>query len=480
MKKIFKKGLSVLMSATILMSSGMMATTVSAATNSGSENYTLGDVDGNDEINVDDINKLQDYLYGDYKPSSNSLASFLKAADINEDGKVDDKDVDAFVDAFIYADSHLGNVNKDGGLSVADGSCIQKYLADMEKFDINSVLAADFNQDNEISVIDATEIQRQLIGMGKPSSFPTAAVKADDEKYRKEYAEYITPTIEAITKNCYLVWSDDPDYAIYFRDSKWLYQYIGNPGTIHPESRGLKVIGTYASDKDIILPSKTEGGVDVDGASFANGSVFDNTNAKRFYSAGDLSLIGYSSYGSGIELNSVIIPNGYIIEKDTFSQNMTLKHVFMANDVTLYGYCFQECPSLVSVKFSNTLEKIPDNAFQDCRSLDRVAIPDSVTSIKKSAFLGCALREIKLGKNVANIGKLAFLNCPLEKVYVYNSFADIGAGAFYNRSYGTNGNIDPNCKFYGYENSTLKEWLEDVKESGIMWGNTVTYDFVAL
>lgn len=473
----FKKLISVALAVTMLGTSSAIFTANAEETTS----YKLGDVTLDGKIDINDLNKLQDYIFGDFKPTADNTAVFARVADINCDGAVDEKDVDEFVDSLIYSDNYFGDVDNNWSLTIEDATYIQKYIVGYtEEFSLTQLLNGDYNKDNSISVADVTKIQKVLAGLKESSSFPTAAVKADDEKYRKKYAEYITPTIEAITKNCYLVWSDDPDYAIYFRDSKWLYQYIGNPGTIHPESRGLKVIGTYASDKDIILPSKTEGGVNVDGASFANGSVFDNTNAKRFYSAGDLSLIGYSSYGPGIELNSVIIPNGYIIEKDTFSQNMTLKHVFMANDVTLYGYCFRECPSLVSVKFSNTLEKIPDNAFQDCRSLDRITIPDSVTSVEKSAFLGCALKEITLGRNVANIGELAFLNCPLEKVYVYNSVADIGAGAFYNRSYGTNMSIDPNCKFYGYENSTLKEWLEDVKEFGIMWGNTVTYNFIAL
>lgn len=474
----FKKLLSVALAVTMLGTSSAIFTANAEETTS----YKLGDVNLDGKIDINDLNKLQDYIFGDFKPSVNNTAVFARVADINRDGAVDEKDVDEFVDSLIYSDKYFGDVDNNWSLTVADATYIQKYLVgDTEDLSFRQILNGDYNKDNAISVVDATEIQKQLVGLGKPSYSPSYSVKADDKKYRKEYAEYITPTIEAITKNCYLVWSDDPDYSIYFRDSKWLYQYIGNPGTIHPECRGLKVIGTYASDKDIILPSKTEGGVTVEGVGFASGSVTENANAKMFCLAGDQSLIGYyGSYGPGVELNSVIIPNDYIVEGYTLSRNMTLKHVFMANDVTLYGYCFDECPSLVSVKFSNTLEKIPDNAFQDCRSLDRITIPDSVTSVEKSAFLGCALKEIKLGRNVTNIGELAFLNCPLEKVYVYNSVADIGAGAFDNRSYGTNMNIDPNCKFYGYENSTLKEWLEDVKEFGIMWGNTVTYNFVAL
>ena len=475
----FKKLLSVALAVTMLGTSSAIFTANAEETAS----YKLGDVNLDGKIDINDLNKLQDYIFDDFKPTADNTAVFARVADINGDGAVDEKDVDEFVDSLIYADKSFGDVNKDGTLSVLDATYIQKYLVgNTEEFSFSQILSGDYNKDSSISVLDATAIQKQLVGLGTPSYSPSYSVKNADAKYRREYAEYITPTLEAITKNCYLVWSDDPDYAIYFRDSKWLYQYIGNPGTIHPECRGLKVIGTYASDKDIILPSKTDGGIDVDGAGYSSsGSVIENANAKMFCLAGDQSLIGYyGSYGPGIELNSVIIPNGYIVEGYTFSRNMTLKHIFMADNVTLYNYCFEGCPSLVSVKFSNTLEKIPDNAFQDCRSLDRITIPDNVTSIEKSAFLGCALKEITLSRNISNIGRMAFLNCPLEKVYVYNYVADIGASAFYNRSYGTNGNINPNCKFYGYKNSTLEEWLKEIKDSFVDWGVNVTYNFTSL
>ena len=146
---------------------------------------------------------------------------------------------------------------------------------------------------------------------------------------------------------------------------------------------------------------------------FASGSVIENAGAKMFYDAGDLSLIGYnSSYGPGIELNSLIIPDNYVVEGNTFTKNITLKYVFMASGVTLYNCCFSECPSLVSVKLSNTLEKIPDDAFDKCSSLARITIPDNVTSIGSGAFIGCALKKIALSRNISNIGETAFLNCP--------------------------------------------------------------------
>ena len=460
-----------------------MLTTSSAMLTANAEkatSYKSGDVNLDGKITVEDIVSLYDYTVGSYT-SSLTAEQFLSVADINGDGAVDEKDVDEFVDSYISADNSFGDVNRDGTLSVSDATYIQNYLVgNVQNFDLCQSLIGDYNKDGSVSVLDVTAVQKQLVGSGS-SSYVTDKIKADDAKYRKEYAEYITPTIEAVTKNCYLVESDDPDYATYFRDSKWLYKYISNPGTIHPERRGLKVVGTYISDKNIILPSKTDGGVTVDGVGFAIGSVIENAGAKMFCNAGDLSLAGYyGSYGPGIELNSLIIPDNYVVEGSTFGRNTTLKYVFMASNVTLYNSCFSECPSLVSVKLSNTLKKIPDDAFDRCSSLAKITIPDSVTSVGSGAFIDCALKEITLSKSVTNIGTYAFLDCPLEKVYVYNPVADIGIGAFYNYSYGTNGNINPNCKFYGYENSTLEEWLKGIQEFVTAWGDTMTYNFITL
>lgn len=460
-----------------------MLTTSSAMFTANAEkatSYKSGDVNLDGKITVEDIVSLYDYTNGSYT-SSLTAEQFLRVADINGDGAVDEKDVDEFVDSYISADNSFGDVNRDGTLSVSDATYIQNYLVgNVQNFDLCQSLIGDYNKDGSVSVLDVTAVQKQLVGSGS-SSYVTDKIKADDAKYRQEYAEYITPNIEAITKNCYLVWSDDPDYVTYFRDSKWLYKYISNPGTIHPERRGLKVIGTYVSDKNIILPSKTEGGVVVDGVGFAIGSVIENAGAKMFCNAGDLSLAGYyGSYGPGIELNSLIIPDNYVVEGSTFAKNMTLKYVFMGNNVTLYNRCFVECPSLVSVKLSNTLKKIPDDAFDRCSSLAKITIPDSVTSVGSGAFINCALREVILSKNVSSIEKSAFLNCPLEKVYVYNPVADISTSAFSNRSYGYNGNINPNCKFYGHKNSALEEWLKGIQELVATWGDTMTYNFIAL
>lgn len=474
MKKIFKKGLSVLMSATILMSSGMMATTVSAATNSGSENYTLGDVDGNGEINVDDINKLQDYLYGDYKPSSNSLASFLKSADINEDEKVDDKDVDAFVDAFIYADSHLGNVNKDAGLSVADSSCIQKYLADMEKFDINSVLAADFNQDNEISVIDATEIQKQLIGMGKPSSFPTAAIKNTDAKYRGAYdsktgtykggeysdtINYIEETtnisFERLLKNgVYIVKTPNgyytkPGGSVWVRDKNWCYEVSPNSGVI-------LLWGCYSNNKTMVIPTSLAG--------------YEIEFVSEFFGEREL-FPNYPSEKTTIDsIKTLIIPNtdGYMkFRSGCFKglkglQNVVLQEGINASQFS--GDVFASCENLKNIIWPDSLEVVPAGFFWNCKSITSIQqlhLPTTVNKIHENAFCGSGLKEITIPENIRTIKNSAFENVPARTAtFLYKKIADIKIAPSAFRVWGDD-DVDKKLQFMGHKNSSYELFAKE-------------------
>ena len=58
--------------------------------------------------------------------------------------------------------SILGDVDKDGDISINDVTAIQQYIAELEKPDEVSLLAADANQDGEIDIADATALQMYL------------------------------------------------------------------------------------------------------------------------------------------------------------------------------------------------------------------------------------------------------------------------------------------------------------------------------
>ena len=59
----------------------------------------------------------------------------------------------------VYA---LGDVNKDGVITVADVTLLQKSLVELATLDESERQLADFNQDGEISIADATLIQMNI------------------------------------------------------------------------------------------------------------------------------------------------------------------------------------------------------------------------------------------------------------------------------------------------------------------------------
>lgn len=58
-----------------------------------------------------------------------------------------------------------GDVNGDGEISVVDATKLQKYLVGLSSLSVDQLAVADANGDGKISIIDATEIQKYLIGL---------------------------------------------------------------------------------------------------------------------------------------------------------------------------------------------------------------------------------------------------------------------------------------------------------------------------
>ena len=62
-------------------------------------------------------------------------------------------------------DYMLGDVNGDGNISVLDATLIQKYIAGLVTFSDTQKAAADVNGDGSVSVLDATLIQKYIAGL---------------------------------------------------------------------------------------------------------------------------------------------------------------------------------------------------------------------------------------------------------------------------------------------------------------------------
>ncbi|MGN0501493.1 MAG: dockerin type I domain-containing protein, partial [Ruminococcus sp.] len=59
----------------------------------------------------------------------------------------------------------LGDVNSDGEISVLDATLIQKYIAGLTTFSSAQLAAGDVNGDGIITVTDATQIQKYIVGL---------------------------------------------------------------------------------------------------------------------------------------------------------------------------------------------------------------------------------------------------------------------------------------------------------------------------
>ncbi|MFZ2686168.1 MAG: dockerin type I repeat-containing protein, partial [Ruminococcus bromii] len=57
------------------------------------------------------------------------------------------------------------DVNMDGVINVVDATLVQKYIVGLEEFDDYTFKIADTNGDGTISVIDATNIQKKIVNL---------------------------------------------------------------------------------------------------------------------------------------------------------------------------------------------------------------------------------------------------------------------------------------------------------------------------
>lgn len=73
---------------------------------------------------------------------------------------VDKKDVNLDVNITVPYD-----VNMDGVINVVDATLVQKYIVGLEEFDDYTLKIADTNGDGTISVVDATNIQKKIVNL---------------------------------------------------------------------------------------------------------------------------------------------------------------------------------------------------------------------------------------------------------------------------------------------------------------------------
>ena len=68
----------------------------------------------------------------------------------------------------------LGDVDGDGDITITDATAIQRYLAELETLDAIHLYAADANEDKEVDIADATAIQMAVAKI--PTGHPIGEV----------------------------------------------------------------------------------------------------------------------------------------------------------------------------------------------------------------------------------------------------------------------------------------------------------------
>ncbi len=89
-----------------------------------------------------------------------------------------------------------------------------------------------------------------------------------------------------------------------------------------------------------------------------------------------------------------------------------VREIVIADSVYNIGeQAFENCRSLISVKFPKDLKLIEKRAFYGCKKLRTAVLPEGTTDIYEEAFAECkALREVYLPKSIVRVDENVFLN----------------------------------------------------------------------
>lgn len=118
---------------------------------------------GKQKIYLSGPEKPFTYRYGLYDVNSDTLQDLYT---VSFDAYDDLTDVFQTLDLSAVSPAKLlGDADCDGDIRIFDVTCIQRYLADLDRMTIYET-NADVDNDGEVTIFDATGIQRYLAGMG--------------------------------------------------------------------------------------------------------------------------------------------------------------------------------------------------------------------------------------------------------------------------------------------------------------------------
>lgn len=157
-------------------------------------------------------------------------------------------------------------------------------------------------------------------------------------------------------------------------------------------------------------------------------NAFDNTIRLERITL-PLSVVDLEDYNKAFEIDEYH-PN-YLSDKGVIYKKLANNNLLLlkATDKSLTNYemlpnttemlrkAFQYCLKLTSIKFSNLITRIPEEAFE-YSGITELQFPDVLTVIDISAFRECnKLMKVELNENVRVIGNYAFAACPKHTAF---------------------------------------------------------------
>ncbi len=100
----------------------------------------------------------------------------------------------------------LGDVDRKGEVTILDATLIQRSLADLETFDTIQEYQADVDSDDEVTILDATDIQRRLASLSENENIG----KALNEVYKTKAIPVLRESIDSTEKTNVRFYADQP------------------------------------------------------------------------------------------------------------------------------------------------------------------------------------------------------------------------------------------------------------------------------
>ena len=318
--------------------------------------YIPGDVDGNGEINGDDVTALRQYIAGGYGVTINE-----KAADVNNSGRINADDVTLVRQAI---------VGGYGVTLVPSTKCLEHTLT---KVDAEAPTCTEDGNIEYWTCANCNKYYRDANGV-KAISLERTVV------------EKLGHTLDLETLEC----KDCESGRL-----NGLYDANGKVVKTWEEllALGLNIAGTYSTDNTESTDPAYNASTDYTKHTYSGYSVlnqFDNGAYLVIPDDGSITAIGTYALAGCANLNVVYIPEGITSIGASAFRESGITSITIPESVTAYAsYMLMNCTNLTNVNLNNRVSFLATQMMRGCTSLETITIPSVVNLIGNAVFKDC-------------------------------------------------------------------------------------------